>query len=80
MSSFHVRSKIFVTIPAKGDVIHVFVDDDERERTLAMYPEWIEKPMWRDKVAGLRVTLASAAAPIVKALVGKAYQQRAAKR
>ncbi len=80
MSSFRVRGRIFVTVPPKGDVIHVFVDEDERERALAMYPEWSEKLMWGGKVAGLRITLACASTPAVKALVGRAHEHRAAGR
>ena len=79
-ASFRVAGKIFVTVPPEGDVIHVFVDEDDRERTLALYPEWAEKLLWGGKVRGLRITLASAAAPAVKALILRAYETRARKR
>jgi hypothetical protein len=79
-SSFRIRGRIFVTVPPGDEVIHVFVGEEDRERTLAMYPEWAEKLLWGAKVAGLRVTLAAAPAPAVKALVGKAYEARARKR
>lgn len=79
-SSFRVGGKIFVTVPPKEDVIHVFVAEEDRERALAMYPEWTEKLLWGGKVAGLRVTLAPAAAPAVKALIAKAYDARTRKR
>jgi hypothetical protein len=42
-SSFRVRGKIFVTVPPHGKHIHVFVDDLERDRALALAPESIEK-------------------------------------
>jgi hypothetical protein len=42
-----------------------------------MYPDWAEKLLWGAKVRGLRVTLASAEAAPVKALVLQAYEQRA---
>ena len=74
--SFRVRGRIFVTIPPAGDVIHVFVGDETRERALAMYPEWTEKLMWGGKAKGLRVTLTTANATAVKALVGAAYDAR----
>lgn len=76
-SSFRVRGKIFVTVPPKEDVIHVFVDEEDRERALAMYPQWAEKLMWGGKARGLRITLAAAPAAAVKALVRQACDARA---
>ena len=73
-ASFRLRGRIFVTVPPKEDVIHVFVDEEDRERALAMYPEWAEKLLWGGKARGLRITLAAAA---VKALVRQAYDARA---
>ena len=77
LSSFRVGGRIFVTVPPGDEVIHVFVDEEERERMLAMYPDWAGKLLWGAKVRGLRITLASAAAAPVKALVRKAWEQRA---
>jgi len=79
-SSFRFRGGIFVTIPPAEDVLHVFVDDDRRERALAMYPQWTEKLMWGAKALGVRVTLAAADADAVKALVRAAYEKRVARR
>ena len=79
-SSFRVRGRIFVTVPPGEEAIHVFVQEQDRERALAMYPEWAEKLSWGGKVVGLRVTLAPAPAPAVKALVAKACEARARKR
>ena len=79
-SSFRVRGRIFVTIPPGETVIHVFVGEEDRERTLAMYPEWADKLMWGAKALGLRITLAPADAAVVKTLVRAAYDARAAKR
>jgi hypothetical protein len=79
-SSFRVRGRIFVTIPPGDDVIHVFVGEEDRERTLAMYPDWAEKLMWGARAPGVRVTLAPAPAAIVKSLVRTAYDTRLAKR
>jgi len=76
LSSFRVRGKIFVTVPPGDAVIHVFVDEEARERALAMYPDWAEKLLWGAKVRGLRITLAPAAAAPVKALVRTAWEQR----
>lgn len=75
-SLFRVRGKIFVTVPPKEDAIHVFVDEEDRERALAMTPEWAEKLLWGGKARGLRITLATAPAAAVKALVRQAYETR----
>ncbi len=79
-SSFRVHGRIFVTVPPAGDVIHVFVGEEDRERALAMYPEWTEKLLWGGKVVGLRIALRSAIPSAVKALVGRACETRARKR
>lgn len=78
-SSFRVRGKIFVTIPPDEEFIHVFVGEEDRERALALYPEFTEKLLWGGKVMGLRVRLASAKATAVKALVSRAYETRVQK-
>jgi len=79
-ASFRFRGGIFVTVPPAQDVIHVFVGDDQRERALAMYPQWASKLMWGAKALGVRITLAAADAQAVKALVRGAYDKRVAKR
>jgi len=79
-ASFRVKGRIFATAPPGGQFLHVFLADDDRELALAMYPEWAEKLVWGAKAAGVRVTLAKADAPAVKALLRKAYDTRAAKR
>ena len=71
-SSFRVRGRIFVTVPPAEDVIHVFVDETDRERALAMHPQWLEKLLWGGKVRGLRIVLEAAEAAAVKALVRQA--------
>jgi len=79
-SSFRVRGKIFVTVPPPGEYIHVFVDDLERERALALAPESIEKLWWGKKVVGLRITLAAPPAALVQELVRNAWTRKAPKR
>jgi len=75
-SSFRVRGRIFVTVPPGEATIHVFLDEADRELALAMYPQWTEKLLWGGKVQGLRITLADAPAPAVKALVSRAFETR----
>jgi hypothetical protein len=78
-SSFRVRGKIFVTIPPAEDAIHVFVEEEDREKALVIYPEFVEKLLWGAKVVGLRVTLASATPAAVRSLVSRAYEARVRK-
>ena len=73
-ASFRVRGRIFVTVPPAEDVIHVFVAEEDRERALAMYPQWAGKLLWGGKVAGLRIVLDAAEPAAVKALVRQAYE------
>lgn len=72
-SSFRVRGRIFVTVPPAQTHIHVFVDDQERERALALDPEFLEKLLWGGKAVGLRISLAAARPAIVKHLVQSAW-------
>lgn len=78
-SSFRVRGKIFVTVPPDEAFIHVFVGEEQREPALALYPEFVEKLRWGNKVLGLRVKLAAATPSVVKALVSSAYATRVQK-
>jgi YjbR len=78
-SSFRVRGKIFVTVPPAEEVIHVFVEEEDREPALALYPQFMEKLLWGGKAVGLRIALASANPGAVKALVSKAYETRVRK-
>jgi len=78
-SSFRVRGKIFVTIPPAEDVIHVFLEEEDREKALLMHPEFVEKLLWGGKVVGLRVTLAQATPVSVKSLVSRAHETRVRK-
>lgn len=78
-ASFRVRGKIFATIPPEEDVAHVFVGEEVREPALALYPGFIQKLQWAGKVVGLRITLASAKAGVVKSLLDKAYETRVQK-
>jgi hypothetical protein len=79
-ASFRVRGRIFVTVPPDETAVHVFVAEEDRERALALHPDWAEKLLWGGKVMGLRITLARASAAEVKALVSRAYETRARKR
>ncbi len=78
-SSFRVSGKIFATVPPKGDLLHVFGADEERELALAMYPEFLKKLIWGSRVVGLRVVLSKAKPKVVKALLTQAWARKAPK-
>ncbi len=72
-NSWRVQGRIFATIPPGESHLHVFVSELEREQALALYPEFVEKLIWGGKVAGIRIALAPAAAPVVKRLLHSAW-------
>jgi YjbR len=76
-SSFRVAGKIFVTVPPDQEHIHVFVPETAREQALATYPEFMEKLLWGGKVVGIRISLPSANAKVVKAIVKAAWSFKA---
>jgi hypothetical protein len=78
-TSFRIRGRIFATAPPDGLFLHVFVDDAERERAVTLHPEIVEKLWWGKKVVGVRVSLAKARMPLVKALLGNAWRRKAPK-
>ncbi|MEO7917264.1 MAG: MmcQ/YjbR family DNA-binding protein [Dokdonella sp.] len=79
-ASFRVAGKIFVTVPPEGTHIHVFVGEEVREPALAMYPSFVEKLEWGNKIVGLRIALAEAHPEVVVTLVSQAWQTKAPKR
>jgi len=79
-SSFRVDGKIFATMPPGDELLHVFVDDVEREAAVALHPTFIEPLPWGKKIVGVRVTLAKADAVVVKQLLDRAWARRAPKK
>jgi hypothetical protein len=78
-TSFRVRGRIFATAPPDGKLLNVFVGDEDRERALALHPEWVEKLWWGKKVVGVRVTLAKARPGMVMDLLTGAWKRKAPK-
>ncbi len=76
--SFRVRGKFFATVPPGGELLHIFVSEHDRERALAMDPEFLEPLLWGGKVVGLRAKLPVALRATVLDLVRKAYAHRSA--
>ena len=76
-TSFRVRGKIFATAPPEGTHLHVFVDDEDRERVLELHPEFAEKLWWGKRVVGVRVKLAAAKSAVVKELLARSWRRKA---
>jgi len=75
-SSFRVRGKIFVTVPPDGLHLHLFLTEEDREKALALYPQFLEKLLWGGKVVGLLITLPKATPKVVKNLVTAAWAHK----
>ncbi len=77
--SFRVRGKIFVTIPPGGELLHIFLPDEQRELALALDPDFLEPVHWGSKVLGVRAKLPLARKATVLKLIEQAYVFKAAK-
>lgn len=75
-TSFRVRGRIYATAPKEGGFLHVFVDEEDRERMVRIDPATYETLGWGRKIAGLRVDLARAQREDVKALLRAAWQRK----
>jgi hypothetical protein len=79
MASFRVRGKIFATLPPEGDVLHIFLGEEDREVALALAPDFVEKLFWGERVSGVRVVLAKATVKTATELLRKAWLRKAPK-
>lgn len=77
MTSFRVRGKIFATAPPEATHLHVFVGEEDRAPLIASEPGTYEALWWGAKVMGVRVTLATADATTLKALLMTAWRGKA---
>ena len=75
-TSFRLRGRIYATAPKEGSVLHVFVDEEDRERMLRVDPGAYERLGWGRKVVGLRVDLGRARREDVQALLRAAWQRK----
>jgi len=80
LSSFRIRGKIFATITADERHVHIFVDEEDRERAVAIDAANFEKLWWGSKVMGLRVHYDLADPALVKELLYLAWKRKAPKR
>ncbi|MEO0424707.1 MAG: MmcQ/YjbR family DNA-binding protein [Pseudomonadota bacterium] len=76
LTSFRSNGKIFATAKRDGEFTNVFVDEETRERALALYPQWCDKVLWGGKVVGVRVLLAEADPDFVQQLLENAWGLR----
>jgi hypothetical protein len=79
-TSFRVRGRIYATAPMEGGSLHVFVDEEDRDRMVVLHPGTYEKLGWGRKIVGLRVNLESALPDDVRALLRIAWQRKLGKR
>jgi hypothetical protein len=79
-TSFRVRGRIYATAPQEGGSLHVFVDEEDRERMVRIDPDAYETLAWGKKVVGLRVNLERARREEVDALMRAAWQRKLPKR
>ena len=80
LSSFRVHGKIFATITADERHLHVFIDEEDRERAIAIDGANFEKLWWGKKVMGLRVHFKQADQGLVRELLTQAWRRKAPKR
>lgn len=75
-TSFRVRGRIYATAPVEGGLLHVFVDEEDRDRMVKLDPATYTILGWGQKVVGLRVDLASADTDDVRALLHAAWRRK----
>ena len=80
LTSFRVHGKIFATITADQRHLHVFIDEEDWERVIAIDAANFEKLWWGKNVMGLRVHFAQADSTLVLELLRQAWRRKAPKR
>jgi hypothetical protein len=80
MTSFRVAGKIFATVTAAADRVHVFVGPDEVAAYCAEYPGRVEPLWWGTTQRGCRVALKTATQGLLRELLTEAWRVKAPKR
>jgi hypothetical protein len=80
MTSFRVGGKIFATAGADELRLHVFLDQNEVEATVADVPGAFEPLLWGQQVRGLRILLAAAPDDRVRELLAESWRRKAPRR
>ncbi len=77
-TSFRVRGRIYATAPLDGGALHVFLDEEERDRMLLLRPDACIKLGWGRKTVGLRVDLELVEPEVVRELLRAAWRRKLA--
>lgn len=77
MGSLRVKGKIFVTWPADGSRVHIFVSEPRARELAAANPTQCEVLTWGAKVAGLRVALPALDGAALQGWIGEAWAAKA---
>jgi len=80
MRSFRVGGRIFATLPADGEHLHVFLDEHAARAHAATAPDACEGLWWGRRLVGVRVRLAAAEAGTIRELLQTAWERRAPRR
>jgi hypothetical protein len=80
MASFRVAGKIFATVPAGGDGVHVFLDEADVDGYVADYPDAVEVLWWGRRRSGARVWRSRASRGLMREMLSEAWRRRAPKR
>lgn len=72
-------SSLLATVTPDQKFAHLFVDDKQRDRAVALHPDVVEPLRWGRKVVGVRVALAKARVGFVQELVRSAWARKAPK-
>jgi hypothetical protein len=75
--SFRVRGKIFATVPADGEHLHVFVDETLTDAVVTAKPTAFAQLWWGKQAVGVRVSLRAAGARAVAALLEQSWRRKA---
>ena len=78
-TSFRVRGKIIATAPPGETYLHVFIQESQHDQAIALHPECVEKLLWGNKVAGVKITLSAARPAVVKQLLQQAWTSKTPK-
>jgi hypothetical protein len=78
-TSFRIDGRIFATMPPSGELLHVFVPEEERELAVVAHPEVCETLHWGKRLVGVKVNLKIADGDLVEALIRAAYADKAAR-
>jgi hypothetical protein len=77
MTSFRVGGKIFATVPADADRVHIFIGSDDVAAYCAEYPGQVEELWWGKRLRGCRMPLETATRPLLHELLTEAWRRRA---